>query len=118
MPTDKLRPIVRCCTIRYNKNTRLGRGFTPRECAEAVLDYKYARTIGISVDLRRKNTNLEALQANVDRLKEYHSKIKIFESKKEAIEAGAKQHIGTIMPIEKTVPVVPRISTNEVATFN
>lgn len=118
MPTDKLRPIVRCPTIRYNRKVRLGRGFTPEECAAVDLDYKYARTIGISVDLRRKNMNAESFNTNVDRLKAYLEKLVIHKSIKEAKEAGAVQHIGKIMPIKRKVPTVPTISASEISAFN
>jgi len=119
MPAEKLRPIVRCPTIRHNKKVRLGRGFTPEECSAAGLDYKYARTIGIAVDLRRNNKNAEAFNTNVDRLKEYQSKITIFGSMKEAREAGAKQHKGVIMPIESKVSTaVQTIKLADVASFN
>ena len=37
-----------------------------------------AQTIGISVDHRRKNKSLESLQRNVQRLKEYQSKLILF----------------------------------------
>lgn len=117
-PAEKLRPIVRCPTIRYNKKVRLGRGFTAEECLAAGLDYKYARTIGISVDLRRKNTNAEAFNANVDRLKEYQSKITIFNSMKEAKEANATQHKGVIMPLVANVDThVQTVKLSEVASF-
>lgn len=118
MPTEKLRPIVRCQSIRYNKAVRLGRGFTPEECEAVGLDYKYARTIGIAVDLRRNNRNAESFNANVDRLREYQSKITIFSSFKEAKQAGAKQHIGAIMPIVRHAPVVPAINAGDIASFN
>ncbi len=39
---------------------------------------KYARTIGIAVDHRRRNKSLESLQANVQRLKTYKSKLILF----------------------------------------
>lgn len=118
MPSEKLRSIVRCPTIRHNRKIRLGRGFTPEECVAAGVDYKYARTVGVSVDMRRRNRNAESFNQNVDRLKEYLSKITIYNSIKEAKEAGAKQHIGTIMPIVRKTPVVSTISTSEVASFN
>lgn len=113
LPTQKLRPIVRCPTIRYNKKERLGRGFTPEECKAAGLDYKYARTIGISVDLRRKNNNEESFNKNVDRLKEYLGKIVIYKSKAEARDSAAIQHLGTIMPIAKVAPTIKIISKDE-----
>merc|ERR1712008_342758 len=39
---------------------------------------KMALTTGISVDHRRKNKSLESLQRNVQRLKEYQSKLILF----------------------------------------
>lgn len=118
MPTQKLRPEVRCPTIRYNKKLRLGRGFTAEECAAAGLDYKYARTIGVAVDLRRNNRNLESFNANVQRLTEYTGKITIFKTFKEARESGAEQHTGAIMPIIRSVPLVKTVTREEVASFN
>lgn len=118
VPTQKLRPEVRCPTIRYNKKVRLGKGFTAEECKAAGLDYKYARTIGISVDLRRNNRNLEAFNINVQRLTDYLGKITIYKSFKEAKQAGAQQHIGEIMPIVKSTPVVSTITVDEIASFN
>ena len=42
---------------------------------------KLAPTIGIAVDHRRRNRSLESLQANVQRLKEYRSKLILFPRK-------------------------------------
>ncbi|NXP42765.1 RL13 protein, partial [Leiothrix lutea] len=47
----------------------------------AGINKKFARTIGISVDPRRRNKSTESLQANVQRLKEYHSKLILFPRK-------------------------------------
>lgn len=49
-----------------NKNNFLG--FSPA----------FARTIGIAVDHRRRNKSVESLQRNVQRLKEYKSKLILF----------------------------------------
>ena len=38
----------------------------------------FARTIGIAVDIRRRNKSVEGLQLNVQRLKEYMSKLILF----------------------------------------
>merc|ERR1712198_487787 len=70
-----LRPVVRCPTFKYNTKVRMGRGFTLEELKAAGISAKKARTIGISVDHRRKNKSTESLQANVQRLKEYQSKL-------------------------------------------
>lgn len=59
----------------------MGRGFTLEELKTAGISAKRARTIGISVDHRRKNKSTESLQANVQRLKEYQSKLIIFPRK-------------------------------------
>merc|ERR1712086_1084215 len=48
------------------------------ELKEAKVAPKLARTIGISVDHRRRNRCQESLQENVDRLKLYKSKLLIF----------------------------------------
>lgn len=118
MPTEKLRPIVRCPTIRYNKNIRLGRGFTAEECKAANLDFNYARTVGVSVDLRRRNSNEESFSLNVARLREYMSKIIIYESKKDARNQAATQHIGTVMPVYNNKPVVSTITKETLDSYN
>ncbi|ADM11168.1 60S ribosomal protein L13 [Encephalitozoon intestinalis ATCC 50506] len=117
MPLEKLRPIVRCPTIRYNRNERLGRGFTAAECNKAGLDYRHARRLGIAVDLRRRDTNQETLDKNAERIKTYLSKITIYESIQEAREKGAKPYAKEIMPLPKTKPVVESISREEIASY-
>ncbi|KAI3377911.1 hypothetical protein L3Q82_009038, partial [Scortum barcoo] len=106
-----LRPQVRCPTIRYHTKVRAGRGFTLEELKAAGIHKKTARTIGISVDSRRRNRSTESLQANVQRLKEYRSKLILFPRKASAPKKGdsteeelkmATQLAGPVMPI-KTV---------------
>ena len=46
---------------------------TPKKAAGWTV--REARQLGVSVDLRRKNKSVEGLQANVQRLKEYRSKV-------------------------------------------
>jgi len=74
-PVDKLRPIVRCPTIKYNRRVRAGRGFTLAELKEAGIPRKLAPTIGISVDARRQNLSMESLATNVERLKAYRARL-------------------------------------------
>merc|ERR1711920_445681 len=85
-----LRPIVHPPTQRYNMKLRLGKGFTLDELKEAKIPRKFAKTIGIAVDHRRRNLCSESLQANVDRLKVYLSKLKIFPAKsgKKGVKSG------------------------------
>lgn len=47
----------------------------------ASISRKMAPKIGISVDHRRRNKSLESFQANVQRLKEYRSKLILFPRK-------------------------------------
>merc|ERR1712060_617185 len=85
-----LRPVVHPPTQRYNMKLRLGKGFTLDELREAKIPVKKAITIGISVDHRRRNRCAESLQANVDRLKVYLSKLKVFPAKsgKKGVKKG------------------------------
>ncbi|KAL0265774.1 UNVERIFIED_CONTAM: hypothetical protein PYX00_011489 [Menopon gallinae] len=115
MPVEKLRPVVRCSSIRYNIKQRLGRGFTPEECRGAGLDYNYARTIGIAVDMRRRNMNKETFDENVERLKLYTSRLTIYKDKEEAKRSGVVQHTGKIMPVKRAVPVVQTVKIDEIA---
>jgi len=80
-PVDKLRPIVRCPTIKYNRRVRAGRGFTLAELKEAAIPRKLAPTIGIPVDPRRQNLSMESLTANVARLKAYKERLILFPRK-------------------------------------
>ncbi|WEW59388.1 60S ribosomal protein L13 [Emydomyces testavorans] len=101
-PVDKLRPVVRCPTVKYNRRVRAGRGFTIQELKrervvfqggleayppfyldfqEAGIARKLAPTIGIAVDHRRVNACSESLSANVARLKEYRARLILFPRK-------------------------------------
>ena len=78
-PTHKLKPIVRGQTNKYNNKIRLGRGFTKEELKKAgILSLHYARSIGIAIDLRRKDTANETMTANVNRIKEYLAKMILY----------------------------------------
>merc|ERR1712154_33948 len=57
-------PVVRCPTFKYNSKLRLGRGFTLDELKAAGVSKKSARTVGISVDFRRRNLSMESMQEN------------------------------------------------------
>ena len=110
-----MKPIVRGQTVKYNTKTRLGRGFTLEELKEAGIPLKFAPTIGIAVDHRRKNRSLEGLQANVNRLKAYRSNVVIFPrnaKKPKAFEASLEdaknvaQLKGTVMPVVAEKPAL------------
>ncbi len=77
-----LRPIVNCPTQRYNMKVRAGRGFTLEELKAAGINRKIARSVGISIDHRRRNSSVESLQRNVARLRKYMSKIILFNKAK------------------------------------
>ncbi|NXU73369.1 RL13 protein, partial [Oreotrochilus melanogaster] len=96
-----IRPIVRCPTIRYHKKVRAGRGFSLEELK------KFARTIGISVDPRRRNKSTESLQANVQRLKEYRSKLILFPRKPAMPKKGDSSAEELKMATQLTGPIMP-----------
>jgi len=77
-PTSTLKPVVRCPTNKYNIRVRAGRGFTLQELKAAGVNPKYAKTVGIAVDHRRRNRCQESLDANVQRLKNYMDKLIVF----------------------------------------
>lgn len=77
-PLDKLRPSVRCQTVRYCHRPRLGRGFTLAELKAVGLGAQFARSIGITVDHRRKNHSQEAFDTNKARLTNYLSKLVLY----------------------------------------
>jgi len=112
-PIDKLRPIVRCPTIKYNRRVKAGRGFTLAELKEAGIPRKLAPTIGISVDPRRQNLSVESLSANVARLKEYRARLILFPRKlgqqkkgdatKEELKAASENYAKTL---QTALPIV------------
>nr|CAB3265696.1 60S ribosomal protein L13-like [Phallusia mammillata] len=110
-PVKQLRPVVQCPTFKYNTRQRFGRGFTLEELKAAGINRKFAPTVGICVDHRRRNKSTESLQRNVQRLKEYQSKLILFprnpahpkkgDSSPEEIKM-AVQYEGDVMPIKAT----------------
>lgn len=129
-PLKKLRPVVRCPTIRFNMRQRLGRGFTIEELKSAGIAAKVAQTIGIAVDKRRKNKSVESLQQNVQRLKEYKSKLILFPiNRKKPKKADsseqecrlASQLSGDVLPVKQGKQVgkeAPRKVTEAEAKFS
>ena len=128
-PTDSLRPIVSCPTIKYNNKLRLGKGFTLQELKQAKIPVKQARTIGISVDYRRQNKSVDSIQRNVQRLKEYMSRLILFPLNAKKPRKGdataeelklASQLTGVLMPVKsnqsrKNEP--PRVPTKDEKEF-
>eukprot|EP01100_Stratorugosa_tubuloviscum_P004696 TRINITY_DN2184_c0_g1_i2.p1 TRINITY_DN2184_c0_g1~~TRINITY_DN2184_c0_g1_i2.p1 ORF type:complete len:216 (+),score=100.98 TRINITY_DN2184_c0_g1_i2:176-823(+) len=80
-----IRPLVRPPTIKYNNRLRLGKGFTIEEIKTVGLNPRYARSVGISVDYRRRNKSEESLKLNVGRIHSYLSKL-------------------VVLPLKNTVP--------------
>ena len=86
-----LRPIVHCPTVRYNTRCRLGRGFTHDELVAAGFDPSRAPYMGIAVDKFRKHSKDSLKAANVDRLKQYKSKMVRVKTKTEKLPEGVSQ---------------------------
>ncbi|KAI6784546.1 large subunit ribosomal protein L13e [Emericellopsis cladophorae] len=110
-PLDKLRPIVRCPTLKYNRRVREGRGFTLAELKEAGIPKKFAPTVGISVDFRRQNLSEESLAANVARLKAYKERLIVFPRKSNNPKAGETKtnprEVEKVTLISNALPIAP-----------
>ncbi|KAI0535281.1 ribosomal protein L13e [Xylaria digitata] len=112
-PVDKLRPIVRCPTIKYNRRVRAGRGFTLAELKEAGIPRLVAPTVGIAVDFRRQNLSEESLAINVARLKAYKERLIVFPRKgAKHPKAGDSKDIDlsntqTVSSVSASLPIVP-----------
>lgn len=128
-PLQLLRPVVHGQTQKYNAKVRLGRGFTVDELKAVGFSSKYARTVGIAVDERRINRCEESYNANVERLKEYQSKLIVFPRKRvskpkngdSTMEemALATQYSGTIMPLPSSdnTTILMETITDEMKDF-
>ncbi len=79
---------MHCPTQKYNSKLKLGRGFTLEELKEAGIHRRLAPTIGITVDHRRTNKSAESLQLNVERLKEYKSRLIVFPRRNNKVKKG------------------------------
>ncbi|KAJ8963732.1 hypothetical protein NQ317_012204 [Molorchus minor] len=124
-----LRPVVRCPTVRYHTKVRAGRGFTLQELKAAGLNPRFARTIGIAIDSRRRNKSVESIQLNAQRLKEYKSKLIVFPiHNKKKLRAGeateeerkvATQLDGEVLPIRQpAIRSKARVPTEDEKNFN
>jgi len=118
-----LKPAVRCPTIRYNTKVRAGRGFSLDELKRAKISKRVAKSVGISVDHRRKNKSAQTLQDNVDRLNAYKAKLIVFprksnnrgkagDSKPEELKL-AHQLTGPLFPIGRKARGAEFVSVTE-----
>ncbi|KAL9134203.1 MAG: hypothetical protein Q9175_004619, partial [Cornicularia normoerica] len=123
-PVDKLKPVVRCPTVKYNRRVRAGRGFSLAELKEAGIPRKLAPTIGISVDHRRANLSVESLTANVARLKAFRERLILFprrsgqhkkiDSSKEDIEAYANGEKERAHKVHHVLPIKDMAKENAI----
>ncbi|RXM33668.1 60S ribosomal protein L13 [Acipenser ruthenus] len=91
--------------VRYPTRVHSGRGLTLEELKAAGNHKNVALTICIAVDACHRNRSTESLQTNVQRLKEYRSKLILFPWKASAPKKGEKvkmatQLAGPVMPIK------------------
>ncbi|XP_045480601.1 60S ribosomal protein L13-like [Harmonia axyridis] len=124
-----LRPAVRCPSIRYHTKFRAGRGFTLRELKTVGLNARFARTVGIAVDHRRRNKSIESVQLNAQRLKEYKSKLILFPvHNKKKLKTGeateeerkvATQLTTEVLPIRQpSIKLKTKVPTEEEKAFS
>lgn len=95
------------------ENSRMSHTVYPHTHQAAGIPKRFAKSIGIAVDYRRKNRSLESLQENTARLKAYKANLVLFPRKGgkpaagEASEEELKavvQHTGPIMPAVAATP--------------
>lgn len=123
-----LRPIVHGQTLKYNMKVRAGRGFFLEELQAPGTSKKFAPTIGIAVDHRRRNRSLESLESSVQRLKTYKAKLVVFPRRACKLKAGhstpeelatATQVKGDYMPIVCEAPSIELVKVaDEMKSFN
>jgi large subunit ribosomal protein L13e len=115
MPTDKLRPAVRCPTVKYNTRLRSGRGFTFEEVKAAGITRAYARSIGIAIDHRRRNKSEESLELNKQRLLSYLARLVVVPKKSTQTGEAKQVSLAKFLPIvnDKTVEPARKISEAE-----
>ena len=81
--------------------------FSLEELKVAGIHKKVAQNTGISIDWRKRNKSTESLQGNVQRLKEYNSKLILFPRKPLAPKKGDSSVEELILAIQLTGPVMP-----------
>ena len=121
-PTHKIRPIVRGQTNKYNTKIKLGKGFTKKEVNEAgIKGLSYARSLGIAIDLRRKDTSKETLDLNAGRIKEYLSRMILYprnekkpDKKPQVQEATADKLNSAEAKIQNTIKGVIELPKKEI----
>lgn len=107
-------PRLRCVAAFYKPCPAQVLTIVPLQRAGLTPDF--ARTVGIAIDRRRRNKSIEQRQINVQRLKEYRSKLILFPvHEKRKLRKGeatpeerkvATQLRGEVMPIRNPKPVV------------
>ncbi|KAH8079008.1 putative 60S ribosomal protein L13 [Filobasidium floriforme] len=125
-PLQLLRPAVRAPTQRYNTKVRLGRGFTLSELKQAGVPRKEAKGLGIVIDHRRNRRSEESEKVNVERLKEYRSRLIVFPKKAGKAKKGdssAEELKADTTRVQLALPNVyeaeaPRAITEEEKNFD
>lgn len=111
-PVDSLRPAVRCQTVKYNTRLRSGRGFTLEEIKAAGITRAYARSVGISVDHRRRNRSEESLELNKQRLSAYLDRLVLIPKGGSVV---AQVNLDSVLPItqDKSIEPARKITSDE-----
>jgi len=120
-----VRPLVHGQTQKYNAKVKIGRGFSLEELREVGVSRFQALSIGIAVDYRRRNKSDQSFRSNVQRLKEYKSKLVLFpRHPKKPIKGEASkdetskvaQLTGDVLPVRHGAPRVRAAKISDVAT--
>lgn len=89
----------------------MGRGFTLDELKGAGLKPEFAKNVGIAVDFRRTNKCEESLNLNIERLKQYKSRLVVFPRNS---KADVPQLSGEILPIALKAEPVTYVALTDV----
>jgi len=120
-----VRPLVHGQTRRYSAKVKIGRGFTLEELRAVGISRFQALSIGIAVDHRRRNKSEQSLRTNVQRLKEYKSKLVLFpRHPKKPLKGEASQEettkvaqlSGEVLPVRHGAHKIQSAKVSEVQT--
>ena len=121
-----VRPVVHPPTRKYNFKVKLGRGFTLEELKVAGINKFEALSLGIAVDHRRTNRSDKSLNVNVQRLKEYRSKLVLFpknakkpvagEASAEEVAKAQQQTGSSVLPLRERAFRVETVNKSDIDT--
>jgi len=99
-------PIVHCPTLMHNTRVKFGRGFSKKEIEMVGLKKKIAFSFGISIDIRRRNKNLEN-NFNFKRLESLIKNLEVLKKIKKRVKKK-KESVEVTKPVEENRMIVKK----------